>query len=65
MAKPIKCPVCKMPTGFYKEAAVEPVGDIIMTPYLLYQRSYSKKDKGYISTRCYSCYDKAERKNLC
>ena len=51
-----------MPTGFYKEVAIEPVGDIIMTPYPLYQRSYSKKDKGYISPRCYECYDKAERK---
>ena len=57
----MKCPVCKMSTGYYPWPTIDTALPTQRRPFPLYQRSYPG-EPGYISPRCERCYNKAERK---
>lgn len=57
----MKCPVCKMGIGGYYWPAVLDPGGREWHEYPLYQRSYPGRLE-YISPRCGSCYNKAEKR---
>jgi len=57
----MRCPVCKLGTGYYYAPQVDPDAPLERLPYPLYQGSYPGELE-YISPRCERCYDKAERK---
>ncbi len=59
--KTIRCPVCKLSTGFYKQDNVDPEKPPDVFPTNLCQRTIKGKPE-YISPRCDKCYDKAVKK---
>lgn len=60
--KQIKCPVCKLSTGFYYCESVYDKDLKIRLPNYLYQKSYEGSEE-YISLRCLTCFNKKVKRS--
>jgi len=56
----IKCPICKIGTGYYSSPG-SLRGILRKVPYPLWQYNYPE-EPDYISPRCTRCFDKAMEK---